>query len=96
MSERGSMSEFVGGVIGFFVSGFLAFYLFVFIVAAVFGSSPISDMMTSSFLVVLVGPVIALVAAIMGAAAGHKHALLQREGQTASRQRGVLHHRSRP
>jgi len=70
MSERGSMSKFVSGVIGFFVGGFLAFYLFVFIVVAVFGSSPISDMTTSSFLVVLVGPVIALVAAIMGAVAG--------------------------
>ena len=64
------MSRFVGGVIGFFVGGFPAFYLYVFIVVAVFGSSPISDMTTSSFLVVLVGPVIALVAAIVGAVAG--------------------------
>ena len=61
------MSKFVSGVIGFFVGGFLAIYLFVFVVVAVSGSSPISDMTTSSFLVVLIGPVIALVATIMGA-----------------------------
>ena len=64
------MRKFVGGVVGFFVGGWLVLWLFALILLAVFGSSPISDMTTGNVLLVFFGPPAALVGAIIGAVQG--------------------------
>jgi hypothetical protein len=64
------MSKFVGGVIGFFVGGFVVFGLFVIIVSAVAGPFSSGEMTTGGLIIVLFSPVSALVGAILGAVAG--------------------------
>ena len=64
------MSKFLGGVIGFFVGGFVVFMLFVIIVTAVAGPLSSAEMTAGGFIIVLFSPVAALLGAIMGAVTG--------------------------
>ena len=64
------MSKSLGGVIGFFVGGFVVFMLFVIIVIAVAGPLSSAEMTTGGLVIVLFSPVAALLGAIMGAVAG--------------------------
>ncbi len=64
------MRKFMGGVIGFFVGGWLVLLLFLFIADAVAGPVSTSDMTTGGVVVVFFGPPAALVGAIIGAVAG--------------------------
>ena len=64
------MSKSLGGVIGFFVGGFVVFMLFVIIVTAVAGPLSSAEMTAGGFIIVLFSPVAALLGAIMGAVTG--------------------------
>ena len=64
------MSKSLGGVIGFFVGGFVVFMLFVIIVTAVAGPLSSAEMTAGGFIIVLFSPVAALLGAIMQAVAG--------------------------